>query len=81
MKKNKLIKFLLPLLLLSGCSETTYVNMDYYNQMKYEEDAKFSTINESIFYRNDYQYGKNLQGADPSIMKITDENDPDYGYY
>lgn len=77
-----LVTLLLTIAVLTSCDgNKEFINMSYYDQMTYEEDEKYSTINENLFYRNDYQYGKNLAGADPSIMKITDPKDPDYGYY
>ena len=82
MKKVFILITLFLISFATGCDTgKEYINMSYYDQMTYEEGAKFSNINENIFYRNDYQYGKNLSGADPSIMKITDPEDPDYGYY
>ena len=80
MKKIQLFILVLLVSFLTGCN-SSFINMSYYDQMTYEEGAQYSTINKSLFYRNDYEYGQNLAGADPSILKITDQNDPDYGYY
>ena len=80
MKKIQLFILVLLVSFLTGCN-SSFINMSYYDQMTYEEGAQYSTINKSLLYRNDYEYGQNLAGADPSILKITDQNDPDYGYY
>lgn len=80
MKKIQLFILVLLASFLTGCN-SSFINMSYYDQMTYEDGAQYSTINKSLFYRNDYEYGQNLAGADPSILKITDQNDPDYGYY
>ena len=80
MKKIQLFILVLLASFLTGCNYS-FINMSYYDQMTYEDGAQYSTINKSLFYRNDYEYGHNLAGADPSILKITDQNDPDYGYY
>lgn len=81
MKRIGLLFSFLLVIVLSGCLSKTYVEMSYYDQMTYEEGAEYATIDKNLFYRNDFEYGQNLSGADPSIMKITDETDPDYGYY
>lgn len=55
--------------------------MSYYDECKYEENAEYSNINESLFYRNVLVLNKTIRGADPAVMQITDRNDPDYGKF
>ncbi|MDE6274243.1 MAG: family 43 glycosylhydrolase, partial [Clostridiales bacterium] len=55
---------------LAGCGGTVEIRYD--NQIK--EDKSY---NENLFYRNDCK----IPGADPMVLKITDRNSPEYGYY
>lgn len=89
---RKRVALLLTVCLLSGFSfascatsgnETNekLVKMSYYDECDYEEGASKSIINENLFYRNQYTHGESVDGADPSVMRITDPDDPNYGKY
>lgn len=49
----------------------------YDDGLTYEEGAEYSTINESLFYRNT----RTVDVADPCVVYISDKDDPDYGSY
>ncbi len=53
----------------------------YYNECAYEDGKTSSTINESLFYRNQYDYNESAVGADPAVIRITDTEDPNYGKF
>ena len=62
----------------AGCEgDKQYVRMSYYDGTTYEEGAEYSIINENLFYRNTRQ----VDIADPSVVYVSDEADPDYGSY
>lgn len=73
MKKRVLgiaLSFVLCFSVLVGCS-TSY-ELPYYDQMDEERG-----YDESLFYENKLE----VAGADPSVIKITDEEDPYYGWF
>lgn len=91
MKRRKIIAFImclaiwlsLLLVVFVGCdgTETTAIRMSYYDETEYKSGSELADINENIFYRNELVFGSTVQGADPAVMRITDENDPDCGKF
>lgn len=73
------------LLALAGCSkesaEAAPESLPYYDECTHEEGAVLSNMNNNLFYRNELVYGETIQGADPAVIQITDEEDPDYGKF
>lgn len=57
------------------------IEMAYYDECTYEEGAERANINENLFYTNELILDKSVRGADPSVMQITDKDDPDYGKF
>lgn len=70
MKKKTLIAFILAALTvfsLAGCSNGK-IEMSYYDMTNYEEGKTDATIDENIFYRNEWA----LEIADPSVYQAAD---------
>lgn len=66
------------LIFLSGCGKNENINnKNDFKYTAYNSDVLNAEYNGSIFYRNDLS----IQAADPSIVKITDKEHPDYGMY
>lgn len=68
---------LLVALTLPSCSSTRMVKMSYYDETTYEKEGEGSLYNQNLFYRND----RSIDIADPSVLYVSDPNDPDYGSY
>ena len=91
-KKSLISLTLASIMVLTGCGgkqqaldhpadDREHIAMSYYDSCTYEEGATLANINENLFYRNTYVAYETAKGADPAVMQITDENDPNYGRF
>lgn len=60
-----------------SCSSTRMIKMSYYDETTYEKEGEGSLYNENLFYRNE----REIDIADPSVLYVSDPEDPDYGSY
>ena len=63
-----------------GCADggETFVKMSYYDECGNGGELLY---NNNLFYENAYVPGISAVGADPSVLRITDEKDENYGKF
>ncbi len=63
-----------------GCADggETFVKMSYYDECGNGGELLY---NNNLFYKNAYVPGISAVGADPSVLRITDEKDENYGKF
>lgn len=60
-----------------ACNSAGGIRMSYYDSTRYGEGAETPDYNENLFYINDFK----INIADPFVLRITDEESSEYGYY
>lgn len=66
----------------AGCSGAhSLKRLSYYDECSKNPETNMAEYNDNLFYKNAFIADSSATGADPSVIRITDETDENYGKF